>query len=383
MDLSRNLEQISDEIKENRRFLHMHPEPGNREFETSAFIEEKLKSYGIETQRLLDTAVIGTLKFSEGGKTIALRADMDALPVSEETGCAFSSLNKGYMHACGHDVHMSAALGAARLLSGMRGSIKGTVKFIFQPDEEGDGGAKRLVDCGVMNGVDVVFGAHVSPDIPVGFMGVRYGKFYAASDVFKITVKGKSSHGAEPEKGIDAIYAAAILTEKLLRLPKECYPDRAVVTVGKFNAGTAVNILAGEAVLEGIIRTLGKKNRTLIKKKMRAAADKVEEICGVHIDIHIKESYPGIVNSDDVTMYAEMSAVKAIGMEKVLRLEHPTMTTEDFGYYIDAARGCFYHLGAGCDAALHSPLFLPMEEAAVNGALIHASLISDFLQNMK
>ena len=370
---------ISDEIINNRRYLHMHPEAGNREFETAGFIEKKLSEYGIRTKRLLDTAVIGYIDFGKQGPSAALRADMDALPVTEDTGYGFSSLNHGMMHACGHDVHMSAVLGAARLLMKHKDELKGSLRLIFQPDEEGDGGAERLVNLGVMEGVDAVFGAHVSPDLEVGSVGFRYGKFYAASDVFHVTVKGRSSHGAEPEKGIDALYASALMVERLHLLPEECLPDRAVLTVGQMEAGTAVNIVAGESSFSGIIRTLGRENREHIKNRFKEIITAAAKETNVTADIRIKGSYPGVVNSMDITESAEASALKLLGRDRVFKLSSPTMTTEDFGYYIEAAKGTFYHIGAGPNAALHNAGFLPEEIVPVNGAAIHAAIISDFL----
>ncbi len=369
---------ISDEIIENRRELHSHPELGNHEFMTASFIENKLNSYGIKTCRMLDTAVIGILEGDDKGDCIALRADMDALPVTETTGCDFSSQNAGLMHACGHDVHMSAVLGAARLLSMHRSELKGSVKFIFQPDEEGSGGADRLIKEGVLNDVNAVFGAHVSPDLPLGTVGIRYGKFYAASDVYKVILTGKSSHGAEPQKGIDALYAASKILCALHELPSELAPERAVITTGILNSGTAVNIVPGKAVFEGIIRTLGADSRAYIKRRFQEIINNISNETGVSAEIIIKESYPGVVNTDNETLMAENSAKALFGDDKVIRIEEPTMTTEDFGYYINASKGCFYHIGTG-GSTLHSSDYLPDESAPVLGAALHAEVVYDYL----
>lgn len=236
---------IAPELKTIREMLHRHPERGNEEFETAALIERTLAECGVGTERILNTAVVGTLKGALPGRTVALRADMDALPLEEQTGAPFASENPGVMHACGHDVHMTALLGAAKLLAARREKLHGTVRFLFEPDEEGNGGARSMTDAGCMEGVSAVFGAHVDPNLPAGKIGVRYGKFYAASDMITVTVFGKSAHGATPEKGIDALYAAVRMVDELKKLPAAVAVDRCVLTIGSFHAGTARNIVAG------------------------------------------------------------------------------------------------------------------------------------------
>ncbi len=228
---------VADEMCAVRREIHRHPELGNREFRTAAFIEDHLRRLGIETRRVTETAVVGTLTGGRPGRCAALRADMDALPLTEATGCAFASENPGVMHACGHDVHMAAVLGAARLLAGRRDTLPGSVIFLFQPDEEGYGGAERMIRAGCLDGVDAVFGAHVSSTIAAGRAGVRFGKFYAAANLFDVTVKGRSAHGAERENGVDALAAAAEMIPALIALPDSFPGERCVVTVGTITAG--------------------------------------------------------------------------------------------------------------------------------------------------
>ena len=265
--------RLSPELQALRQALHRRPELGNREFETAARIEAELHAAGLETKRLLDTAVVGRLRLNGAGPTVALRADMDALPLTEETGAPFASEIPGAMHACGHDVHMAAALGAAKLLAKHRADLNGEVVFLFQPDEEGDGGAQRMIAAGALDGVDAVFGGHVSPELPAGEVGVRYGKFYAASNTFRVEVLGKSAHGAEREKGVDALAAAAALVDALLRLPERLAGERGVVSVGTLNAGTAGNIVAARAELSGIIRTLGPEARARMLELFRKAVE--------------------------------------------------------------------------------------------------------------
>ena len=220
------LTESSDEIRRLREDIHSHPELGNNEFRTADLIESYLNSLDITTKRVLGTAVIGTLRGKTGGRTVALRADMDALPLTEITGADFASVYAGKMHACGHDVHTAALLGAARILSAHRDELEGNVVFLFEPDEEGRGGAARMIKEGCLEGADAVFGAHVTPDLPSGKIGVMYGKFYAASDTFRIVVNGRASHGAVREKGIDALAAAAEMVTALLALPGQITDDK-------------------------------------------------------------------------------------------------------------------------------------------------------------
>ena len=391
IDWLKEAERHADEIMDIREDIHAFPERGNEEFRTAELIEDRLHSYGIPTRRLLGTAVIGELRGTGGSdadhsgelypqKTVALRADIDALPIEEKTDWAFASNTPGLMHACGHDIHTAAALGAARLLSKYSDCFSGTVRFVFQPDEEGSGGADRLVRAGVMDGVGAVFGAHVSPDLPAGTVGIRYGKFYAAADVFTISIQGKSSHGAEPEKGIDALAAAARMVTALEALPSIFLPERSVLTVGTFRAGTATNILAGDAEITGIIRTLGSDTRKAMKARFADTVRSIEADTGVTASFRIRESYPGVVNTDPETAHAEQAALRLFGPDRVIKIDTPTMTTEDFGYYIDAtSAGSFYHIGVGGDYPLHNEHFLPSGDTAVYAAAMHAETICSWL----
>lgn len=364
-----------------RAAFHAEPELGNQEFQTAARIEQTLRAIGVETERVTDTAVVATLRGGLPGPTVALRADMDALPVQEATGADFASRVPGVMHACGHDVHVSAAIGAAMLLSRRRETLPGTVRFFFQPDEEGSGGAQRMIDAGCLEGVDAVFGAHVCPELPEGHAAFRYGKFYAASDMFTITVHGKGAHGAEREKGVDAIAAAAQLTTRLLALSDRFPGERSVVTVGALHAGTAGNILADTAVLEGILRTLGQDTRAAMKAYVRETCREIETAFGVTIECNLRESYPGVVNHDAETALAEQAAQTLLGTAQVHRIDEPNMTTEDFGYFLLQRPGTYYHIGAGCSVPLHNAHFLPTEGCLVHAAALHAAVLHSYLLN--
>ena len=370
--------EIEEYLARVRETLHRYPEEGNREYFTSEFLEAELKGIGLEVDRMLDTALVAVLHGEKEGGKVALRADMDALPVEERTGCPFSSENRGMMHACGHDIHMTAALGAAKLLAAKRNELAGDVVFLFQPDEEGKGGAQRMIEAGAIDGVKAVFGGHVSPDLPLGTVGIRYGKFYAASDVITVKVHGKSCHGATPEKGADALLAAAEMIRRLSDL-RPSSGDRAVLTIGQFRSGTACNVIADEAEFRGIVRTLGNADREEMRSLIKAVINEVSKLYNVKSDLELSYSYGGVVNTDAETALMEESAVQVLGQENVVRIQEPTMTTEDFGYFIDACSGCFCNIGAGCTEPLHSPAFLPDSKAAVYAAAVYARTLENAL----
>ena len=377
------LTESSDEIRRLREDIHSHPELGNNEFRTADLIESYLNSLDITTKRVLGTAVIGTLRGKTGGRTVALRADMDALPLTEITGADFASVYAGKMHACGHDVHTAALLGAARILSAHRDELEGNVVFLFEPDEEGRGGAARMIKEGCLEGADAVFGAHVTPDLPSGKIGVMYGKFYAASDTFRIVVNGRASHGAVREKGIDALAAAAEMVTALLALPGQITDDKCVLTVGKMNSGTAENIMPGFAELEGIIRTLGSETRAAMEEAFHRTVREIAGKTGTTVVIEYNHSHPGIVNNDEMTALAEKAATDLFGDEGVCRIDGPTMTTEDFGCFLNEAPGTFYHIGAGCEEPLHSSTFLPDDDVAIKLGGMHAAVVLRYLNKIK
>ncbi|MBR2282538.1 MAG: amidohydrolase [Spirochaetales bacterium] len=379
MDYLESAKRIESDLDAIRQDLHRHPELGNSENRTSDKIESMLKGMGLNVKRILGTALVATLHGRPSGRKVALRADMDALPVTETTGCPYSSVNQGLMHACGHDIHMTAALGAAMLLSGNRDALNGDVVFLFQPDEEGNGGAQRMIEAGVLEGVSAVFGGHVAPDLPLGTFGFRYGKFYAASDVITVTVHGKSCHGATPEKGRNALLAAAEMVTALSRLhaPNN---DRCVFSIGQLISGTAGNIIADKAVFTGMLRTLGPENRDFMKKAIRDTVAAIDARFGVSSEVDIHDSYGGVVNTDAETRLFEQTSRKLFGDDCTRVLDEPTMTTEDFGYFIDACSGSFCHIGAGCTEPLHSSCFLPDVKAAVYAAALYAQTVETYLK---
>ena len=361
-------EKLRDKLTDIRRQFHQIPEIGDQEFHTAELIEHYLNMAGIPHRRVIDTGIIARVDGNLPGNHCAVRADIDALPVNEATGCDFASKNPGMMHACGHDVHITGALGAAMILQSHKDELPGAVTFIFQPNEEGDGGADRMIAAGCLEGVTSVFGCHVDPALPAGHVGIKYGDFYAASATWKVNVIGRTSHGAQRNKGIDSIEVASHIVPEILRIPG------GVVSVGMFHAGTANNILAGRAELAGIIRTYGLAKRSAMCRELEAVCSDVAGKFGAKSECEITDSCVGIVNDNDtITAMCERSARETFGDSRVDIIERPLFISEDFGSYILARTGCFYHIGAGCEYPLHSDKFLPVPDAIITAAAMHSS----------
>lgn len=382
MDFLQEAQALAPWLTRLRRDFHRRPEHGNKEFSTAASICRVLESLGLTPVRLLETAVMADLTGGRPGPMAALRADMDALPIQEATGLPYASETPGMMHACGHDLHMAALLGAARLLSDHREELRGTVRFLFQPDEELDGGAGRMIEAGCLDGVSRVFGAHVRPELPAGQVGVRYGAAYAASNPFRITLRGRPAHGAEPQNGADAIVAGAqIVTALQTLVSRRTAPaESAVLTVGAFHAGTQCNILAGEAVLEGILRTFGEENRKKLTGAMTDLVKGIAAAMGVEAQVQVTWGYPGVVNHAAETALVQKAAEELLGADRVTVLDKPVMTTEDFGCFLQQVPGSFYHIGVASPSPLHSDRFNPDESALPVAAALHAKVAWEALQ---
>ena len=379
--IKKECENTFEEIVEIRRELHRFPEMGNSEFRTTEIIMNCLDKWGVKYEKFLETGVVATVEGKDSGKTVALRADIDALPIEEKTELPFSSQNEGIMHACGHDIHTAVLLGTAKILSKNKDKFCGKVKLIFEPDEELLGGAERLIEKGAMKDVSAVFGLHVRPELPKGHVQVKYGKSYAAADVFEIDVIGKSVHGAEPQKGIDALLIAShIVTALQTVVSRNLAPtESAVLSVCTFNAGTVCNQIAGKAAFGGIMRSLGKETREKLKSLLTSTAMGIAESMGAKCEVRIRESYPGITNDNEMTAFLKECAEDILGKENVSVSETPLMTSEDFGFYLDEAPGSFYHVGCECEYPLHSDRFNPDESAILTGMLVDLKAVNEFL----
>lgn len=362
-----------------RREIHRHPELGNREFKTAALIEKTLKSLHIPFKRITPTGVVGTLGNGRG-KCVALRADMDALPLTEKTSKPFCSQTPGVMHACGHDAHVAMLLGAATLLSDKK-DFNGTVKFLFQPNEEGAGGAVEMIKKGCMKGVDAVFGLHVNPRLAAGDVGLKPGPLMAAVDKFSVEIIGKGGHAAYPHEGIDAIPVAAEVVQALQTIvARKVDPtDAAVVTVGTIQGGTRYNILAGKVALTGTVRTLSEKTHARIPRLIRQI---IEGVCNAHgAAFDLKYEVLGSVLSNDAGMVdrARGVAEPLFGRAHVKALETATMGGEDFAEYLKFAPGCFIYIGTGAQKGKglvpwHHPEFDIDESAMPVGSKLLAGL---------
>ena len=368
--------------------IHRHPELGNREERTAVLIRRRLAALGWEVTPVAGTGTVGLLRGGKAGPTVAIRADIDALPITEETGLPYASRTPGVMHACGHDFHTAALLGAAQLLVKRREALAGNVKLFFQPDEEGDGGAARMIAAGCMEDppVDAAFCCHVESGIPMGTVSVRSGPICAASNPFSVILRGRGSHGAKPHLGTDVIVAGAQIVTALQTIAsrRTSPTEPVVVTVGAFHSGTAGNVLAETAELTGILRTMGGEARERVKRDFRDIVSGIAAAMGVEAEITIFESYPGCRNDPAMTDLLRRAAGEILGRENVWELPEPSLGTDDFGYFSDAVPGCYYYIGVGSEAngftfPNHNPRFAADPEALPLAAAVHVRTVLDFL----
>lgn len=378
-DLPASYEQLikneAPKVVEWRRYFHQNPELSNREYKTGQRVEEALKKMGIETRRAALTGVVGVLKGGKPGPVVALRADMDALPVTERNSFAFKSEARseyngqqvGVMHACGHDSHIAMLLGAAEVLSKMKNELPGTVVFLFQPAEEGtpgteEGGAPLLIKEGALDNpkVDAVFGMHISAALDLGKIYYKSGAFMASSDWFTIKVKGRQSHGAEPWKSIDPVVVSSAIVQNLQTIVSrqlDITQAPAIISVGRINAGVRANIIPEEANLEGTIRTLDSKMQTDIHERIRKMAKSIGDAYGATVDVHIDTKTLVTYNDPKLVEQALPALQKAAGQGNVLPI-HWVTGAEDFSFYGTKAPSFFFDLGAR-DAKFPTPESAP------------------------
>jgi amidohydrolase len=369
-------------MMEIRRDLHRHPELGLEEHRTAGRVQTLLDELGIEHRDgIAQTGVLGTIRGAAPGPCVALRADLDALPLHDAKDVPYRSQVPGRMHACGHDVHTTILLGAARLLAERRGELAGTVKLLFQPAEETVGGARLMIAEGALAdpAVDAIFGLHVDPTLPVGAVGVRYGQRNASSDDVRIVVHGRSAHGAYPSNGVDAIVVAAQVVLALQTVVSRNLDARrsAVVTLGTIAGGTQGNIVASRVEMVGTVRTLDAATRELVLRRVRETAEGVAAGLGGRAEVEIRPSYDPLVNHDRAVDLVRANAERLLGTERVTLVSQPSLGVEDFGFYLTRVSGAFYSLGVRNEARgivhpVHHELFDVDEECLDVGAALQA-----------
>ena len=357
---------LSDQLIADRRHFHQYPELGFEERETAAYVDKRLRSLGVETQTdVAQTGVVGLIEGRAEGRVVLLRADMDALPLTEETGAPYASQRAGVHHACGHDGHTAILLAVAALLARRREELAGAVKLVFQPAEEGPGGAEPMIAAGVMEQphVDACFGLHLANDLPVGIIMVRGGPVQASADDFEIVVEGVGGHGASPHQTVDAVAIGAAIVGELQRIvSREIDPlDSAVVSVGSFHAGTRHNIIAPRATLVGTMRALKPETRAYLHQRVEQVARGVAEAARATARVKINVGYPVTANDPAMAAFARGVAETVVGPACVTDGQ-PIMGAEDMSFFLNAAPGCYAYVGSRNEARgllhpHHSPLF--------------------------
>lgn len=378
MDLQSIIKQKAADYKAEviaiRRHLHQHPELSFKEYETANFIEHKLKSFGITNfKRIVDTGIIALIEGKKPTKkVIALRGDIDALPIQEENEVDYKSVNSGVMHACGHDVHTSSLLGVAKILHELKNDFEGTIKLIFQPGEEKIPGGASLVikEGGLENPKPTgIIGQHVYPQLEAGKVGFKSGMYMASADEIYVTVKGKGGHAALPQQNIDPVLIASHIVVALQQIvSRAAHPTiPSVLSFGKIIGNGATNIIPDEVKLEGTFRTMNEEWRANAHVKMKKMAEDIAEGMGGKCDFEIKKGYPFLVNDDELTQKAKNAAIEFLGKDNVVDLDL-RMTAEDFAFYTHVVPGCFYRLGIkneekDIQSGLHTSTFNIDEEA--------------------
>ncbi|MDP6755736.1 MAG: amidohydrolase [Candidatus Marinimicrobia bacterium] len=385
MNIRSEIKDIEKNIIDWRRDFHQYPELGFDEHRTSKIIGEALKEMGLAPKMNVGkTGVTADLTFGKG-PTIALRADMDALPMQEASGLDFSSKHDGVMHACGHDGHMAMLLGAAKVLTQNGDSFNGTVRFIFQPAEEGAGGARYMIEDGCLDGVDEIYGIHVWNYQPVGEVGITDGPVLAAADLFEIDIKGIGGHGAAPQGTVDAVVVASHLVQALQTIvSRNTNPlESTVVTIGTINGGHNFNIIANEVTLSGTARAYTEENRNLIKTRMAEIIDGAAKTFGAEISFDYEDGYPPTINHTDPVNKVLKAAERVVG-EKA-GMPYLSMGGEDFSYYLQKIPGCFFFVGSApndqklFETPHHCSHFTMDERALLVGPSIYLNLVDDLL----
>jgi amidohydrolase len=388
-DLKSLVEAQKSAIVDWRRALHQIPETGFTEKKTSAFIAEQLSRLGLDVETgIAKTGVVGRIppdgSEETDGKTVLIRSDMDALPIQEETGLPFASTHAGRMHACGHDGHMAMVLGTAAVLNSLKDTINGQVKFLFQPAEEGPGGAKPMIEAGVMENphVDYSIGSHLWPALPEGTVGVKEGPLMAAMDFFNLTITGKGGHGAMPHMCIDPIDAGVQVVNALQRIvSRRMNPlNPTVVTIGSFHGGSSFNIIPDTVELSGTTRTFDREIWSSWPERMEQVIRGVCDSTGASYTLDYTQGYPPTANDAEMAELARRCAVQVVGEDNVV-VPQATMGGEDMSFFLEASKGCYLFLGVGREgsAPLHNSKFQFNEDVLLTGVETYCRMVLELL----
>lgn len=381
------IDAIAPELVAYRRDFHMHPELGFEEVRTAKRLVQVLEGFGLEVETMVGTGVVAYLRGGRPGKTLLVRADIDALPLHELSTHAYRSRNDGKMHACGHDAHMAILLGVAQVLSKRQAELAGTVKLVFQPAEEGPGGALPMIEAGVLENprVDAAIGFHVWNPLPVGTIGVHAGPVMANTDQFDLLIQGQGGHGAMPHLSVDAIAVTGQVISALQTIvARNVSPlDSAVVTLGKIRGGDRHNIIAQTVELSGTVRSFSTPLGELLPKRLEQVVDGVTKAMGATYQLDYHRIYPATVNDPGMTELVRAAAVKVVGPERVVEAE-PSMGGEDMAFFLERVPGCYFFIGtANAERGLtyphHHPNFDLDEAGLAVGAKVVIQAIYDFL----
>jgi amidohydrolase len=381
-------DELTLQLYEIRKHLHQNPELSFEEKQTADYICSWLKKWGIPYKRMNHTGVIVDLVGRVPGRAIGVRADIDALPIQEETDIEFSSRNPGIMHACGHDAHTTILLGTIYMLHQLKEELNGTVRCIFQPGEEMDGSARELIRNGVLENpkIEALLALHLWPHLPFKSVGIRYGCITASSDDFIIELIGKSGHAGRPHNGIDAISIAAQVIQSLqFMLTKQMDPvNPVVINIGKINGGTANNIIADKVTLEGTIRATSTATRKKVLSQFIEMVHSIAKLFGGQATIQFVGENPAIINHDGVTSVVDQTAKSVVGKENVYQLPEPSMGSDDFGSFAEMVPSCYFRLGIAEEDYqafdLHHPKFYFNQEVIPIGVEVFTRSILNLLK---
>lgn len=393
-EISEQINRIEAELKENRRYIHMHPELSFREYNTSSFIQKKLDEMGVKyvsgiAENGICAYIYGNKNIeSESMKSILIRADMDALPIDEVSDKPYKSQNKDVMHACGHDAHVAVLLGVCKVLNNFKDKFGGVVKAVFQPGEETSGGALPMIEEGVLENphTDVCVALHCDSDLDCGTIRVKPGSLYASPDDFRITVKGKGGHGAEPHNCIDPIMISASIIQALNNLiSRETDPfDNAVISVGSIHGGSATNIIPDSVEIQGTARSLTNEVRGFLKKRIGETAEGICKTFGAECEYEYTELFPPLINDEKLAEDVYDSACRSLGKDKCVWGGAPTMAGEDFSYFSQNRPSVLFKLGCrnkslGIVSPIHHSSFDIDENCLKTGVKVFVGFVLDYL----